>query len=388
MAAFNSVKTYFGNVHNKNKEKATKFILALPVWIILIAIALLVTGFVRNSKINNRADNDMAAYWSQGSNTSYRHMVAFARGTRADGIEAPPIYIDQDVSIRKADISNIRTSLQSVVDSGRQDKKDGGLDSDGSPRFWEDCYSCDYNDTVTMIDENSSANMPSVQANIVAVGGNYKVFHPFIYMSGGFLPEACIDMNQVVINDELAWRFFRSYDVIGNKISLLDQTFTISGVVREGNSSLDTTAKVREPRCYIYFSALENFYLDSAEDGPEREIAITCYEAMLPELVSGVAVNDFKNALPTYTEMNPQLYVVSYTGRLGLINVWNYMMPIGATAESLSQYTFPYWEKVAQLKIQNVFFNLIIIVLGFVLLFIGVVMLILRLRKVAAGEKN
>lgn len=390
MRVFNSIKEFFSKIHKNNKAKALKFILGVPLWIILIALFLIVFGFARNSIIYNRADNDLSKYWAQGSSVSYRHMIAYARGARASE-GSPALYIDQDVSIRRADVANIRNQLQGIVDAGRNDKKNGGLDEDGSPKYWEDCYSTDFRDVVSIpLDENTPV-APTVDCSVVAVGGNFKVFHPFIYLSGGFLADNCVDMNQVVINDELAWRFFKSYDVIGNKITLMGETFNVAGVVRESDSSIDKTAGVREPRCYIYFQALENYYLPSfeGEDASDNvEIAITCYEAMLPEIVKGVAISDFKNAMPSYTETNPQLYIVSATGRLGLLKIWDYMMPIGEMGEKLSGYSFPYWEKVAQLKIQNVFFNVIFIIIGFVLLFVGIVMLALKLRKAVKQDNN
>ncbi len=390
MSVINNIKSYISGVHNNNKAKALKFILAVPTWIILIAVFLIVFGVIRNSIIYSRPENDMASYWEQGSEMTYRHMVAFARGVRAEGIDSPPLYASSDISLHKLDIPLIRTELQNVVDASRGDKKNGGLDTDGSPRYWEDCYSCDFNSEATLTDDSGNTINRS-QANVVAVGGNYRVFHPFMYMSGGFLTENCVDMDQVVINDVLAWKFFKSYDVVGNKFFLLGHEFTVCGVVRESSTSLDETAKAVEPRCYIYFSALENYYKapSTDEEGSTApvDIAITCYEAMLPELVVGVAVNDFKNALPTYTENNPQLYVVSYTGRLGLLKIWDYMMPIGESNEKLAQYSFPYWERVEQVKIQNVFVNVITIIIGIILLLIGIVMVILKVRKAKIQSK-
>jgi hypothetical protein len=76
-------------------------------------------------------------------------------------------------------------------------------------------------------------------------------------MSGGFLPEIAVDNRQIVLNDVLAWKFYKSYDVIGEKVSLWGEEFTIIGVVAEPSDRIARDAGVEQPRAYVYFTAME-----------------------------------------------------------------------------------------------------------------------------------
>ncbi|MCQ2532740.1 MAG: ABC transporter permease [Saccharofermentans sp.] len=383
------IKQFFLETGSSYKRGFKKLVFAAPFWVILISIVLLCVGFIQIGILKqNRKDQNMADYWQQGSNMEYREMSVFARGARSGGETTPLMYVDQTVSLKKADIVLVRTALQTIVDSGSQVQKDKGLDKEGNPVGWEDCYSSTIKSNVATI-ADSSENEISVNADceIVAVGGNYQIFHPFRYLSGGFLPEVCTDANQIVLNDVLAWRFFNSDDVIGSKVTLWGQTFTVIGVVSEPSSSIDKKVDTTTPRAYVYFSAMEKYTVsgDESED-ISSEYAIQCYQAMLPEIVKGVAVNDLKTALPTYTETNPQMYVVSNTDRYGVLRIWDDMVPLGEKAGILSNYELPYWERAAWLTTQYIFAYIVVITLGFILLFIGIIMIVMHFKKIDKTE--
>jgi hypothetical protein len=243
--------------------------------------------------------------------------------------------------------------------------------------------------TLSAIDvkEGLEVTTGTTDAQLVAVGGNFKAFHPFRYLSGGFLPETPVDSNQIVINDVLAWKFYHSYDVVGNRIIINDQMFTIIGVVEEKNTKVAELAGEQQNRAFIYFGVLGSLY-DTKKEGADGEgdysepadYAIQCYEALLPELVKGVGVSDFKNALPSYSFTNPQLYVSDNTGRFGLIRILDTVFPLGETDRARMGYEFPYWEKAAQLTEDRLFYDYFLIFAGIILLFIGLVMIGLRVR--------
>ena len=110
---------------------------------------------------------------------------------------------------------------------------------------------------------------------------------------------------------------------------------------------------------------------------------------MLPELVKGVGVTDFKNALPSYSFTNPQLYVSNDTGRFGLFRVLDTVFPLGETDRERMGYEFPYWEKAAQMTEERLFYDYVLTFTGVILLLIGLVMIGLKLRAkkaVTPGE--
>ncbi len=396
MAFINAIKRYWQETGIIFAGRFKKFVLTAPFWILIIAVAMLVTGIIRyNILTDARPEQYMAEYWGQDSSVSYRQLTVFSRGYRSGGSIPVPIYT-QGVSLKKADINAIRNNLQSVVDSGNKDKVTG-LDAEGNPRGWTDCYSTYYDSTLARNDlDRELKESDYYPAQIVAIGGNYSAFHPFIYMSGGFLQEKCIDPDQIVLNDALAWQLFRSYDVVGYRVLLDGEEFIVAGVVREYDSAIDREVEALEPRAYIYFNTLETMAqgtltspldTDSADSTvedtsvPTYECAITCYEAMLPELVKGVANTDIKNSIEGYSESDPQFYIISNTGRFRVYDVWDYTLPFGEIDEQLKDYEFPYWERAAQLTIKHLFVDEILVLAGSFLLVVGITSTILRFRK-------
>ena len=406
MAFKDSVKEYFSESAYLNKKRIKSIVLAVPFWVILVAVILITAGFIRISILTSaRQEQYMATYWSQGSDVGYRQMSVFARGARPVDDMTPLMYVSSDISLRKADIPIIRAAIQGVVDSSNPNlpEKAKGLDSDGSPKGWEDAYSSTVMANVTLVSEDQTTTkdtiIPNTDAEIIGVGGNYKAFHPFRFLCGGFLPEVQIDRNQVVINDVLAWYFFKSYDVAGRKITIGDEEFTVIGVVEELNTEIDELAGADKPRAYIYFDRLAILIPDDATTGGTANafdpaaasgtseasasdvLAIQCYEAMMPELVKGVAITDIKTALPTYALTDPKIFVVSNTDRYTLTSVWDWVFPLGESQSKLTGYELPYWEMAAQMTITRVFYDMVMIFVGFILLIIGGIMVFLRFRK-------
>lgn len=383
MFVLDRTKRYIKRVGSDSKRKLKKLVMAAPFWVLLASVLLLSIGSIRAAVITeDRFDTRMNTVWSQGG-SDYRHVAVYAGGARTGGAGSPLRYVDPETSIKRTDLSTIRTSLQGAADAVNTSTNKRGLNTDGSPNNWEDCWSsCLTGDVYTVApSDNPSAPVKQAECDIVAVGGNFKAFHPFEYMSGGFLPEICTDPQLIVVNDVLAWRFFSSYDVVGFKVSLWGKVYTIAGVVAEPNSSMDKKADTDVSRAYVYFSTLEAEFL---EDGAE-DVAIQCYEAFLPEAVKGVAVNDMKTALPNYSSEDPKMLVISVTGRLFFTKVWQSVIPIG-NSEVPDGIELPYWERASRIATEHLFVDLVLIILGIILLIIGIIMVVLKIRKYSPGD--
>lgn len=392
MQLFDKTKEIFNTEKENARRGLLKFILAVPFWLILAAVFCVAFGIGRAFYlIDTRPDQRIAEVWQSSSDTSFRHMSVYAGGIRAQGDKSPLTYMEGGKSIHLADIALMRKDLQASAVTGSAASSKSISNSDSKLIGWEDCYSSTVIAELEAIEvrEGLEVTTGKTDAQLVAVGGNYRAFHPFRYLSGGFLPETPVDANQIVINDVLAWKFYRSYDVTGNRIIINGQMFTIIGVVEEKNTKVAELAGEQDCRAFIYFGALGTIYDTKPNNGDDGEdynfsgpadYAIQCYEALLPELVKGVGVSDFKNAMPSYSFTNPQLYVEDNTGRFGLFRVFDTVFPLGETDRERMGYEFPYWEKAAQLTEDRLFYDYVIIFLGIVLLLIGLVMIGLKLR--------
>ena len=389
MRFIDKTKELWNTEKGNAKRNLLKLIMAVPFWLILAALVLMVFGICRALYlIDTRPDYKAAQIWQSSSDTSFRHMSVFAGGIRAQGDKSPLTYLEGGKSIHLADIALMRNDLQGSSDTGSAAGNKNIKYVEGKLRGWEDCYSSTVMATVKAIEVRDGLEVTSgtADAQLVAVGGNYKAFHPFRYLSGGFLPETPVDSNQIVINDVLAWKFFHSYDVVGNRLVINDQMFTIIGVVEEKNTKVAELAGEQENRAFIYFGTLGTIYsnrngeTDEGISGEPADFAIQCYEAMLPELVKGVGVTDFKNAIPSYSLTNPQVYVSNNTGRYGIARVFDTVFPLGETDRNRMGYEFPYWERAAQMTEERLFYDYVIVFFGAILLIAGIIMIALKFR--------
>lgn len=364
------------------KRKFLRIVLSVPFWLVLVSVVAIIASSIHAAVIvDARKDRSMSDIWQQGGENSFRHVSVFATGSRSYGEYSPLLYVDQETSLNVADVSQMRTTLQDLNDSAHPSGKTNGL-KDGLPNGWEDCYSSYLTADVsyTYDSDSGSRNMNST-ACITAVGGNFTAFHPFEYLSGGFLPEICVDSNQIVLNDVLAWNLFRSYDVVGNVVNLLGEEFTVIGVVGHNDSSIDKTTGGDSSMAYIYFSKLGNIYASgyfgTGEDLSSTDVAIGCYEAMLSETVEGVGKTDIITAIPNYSATNTNYYVISNTDRLSIKEVWDFIFPLGQTEQDTASLELPYWEKATELTMTRLFYDGAIICFATIVLIAGVVAFIL-----------
>lgn len=421
MRIIEKTKQFFNFEKGKIKRNLLKLVLAVPFWIVVAAIGLIAFGTARAVYLTDtRPDQYVAETWQSKTDTAFRHMVVFAGGTRAKGDISPLTYEQGGKSIHLGDLPQIRQSLQGSADTGLRSGSRNIPGSSKKLRGWEDCYSSTVKSTISPVNvvEGKRINGKATDVELVAVGGNYRAFHTFRFMSGGFLPEEPVDTFQIVINDVLAWKFFRSYDVTGHMVEIDGKLFTIIGVVEEKNTKVAELAGEQESRAFIYFGALGALYGGDSKNIPQSssnddmgggsygdyeggggnsqspsststDYAIQCYEAMLPELVRGVAIADFKNAMPNYSLTNPQVLVVNDTGRFSVTRVIDTMFPIGETEMQRHGYEFPYWEVATQMTETRLFYDYVIIAAGILLGLIGAAALALKFRakKAIAPEE-
>lgn len=421
MRIIEKTKQFFSFEKGKIKRNLLKLVLAVPFWIVVAAIGLIAFGTARAVYLTDtRPDQYVAETWQSKTDTAFRHMVVFAGGTRAKGDISPLTYEQGGKSIHLGDLPQIRQSLQASADTGLGSGSRNIPGSSKRLRGWEDCYSSTVKSTISPVNvvEGKRINGKATDVELVAVGGNYRAFHTFRFMSGGFLPEEPIDTFQIVINDVLAWKFFRSYDVTGHMVEIDGKLFTIIGVVEEKNTKVAELAGEQESRAFINFGALGALYGGDSKNIPQSssnddmgggsygdngegggssqspsststDYAIQCYEAMLPELVKGVAIADFKNAMPNYSLTNPQVLVVNDTGRFSVTRVIDTMFPIGETEMQRHGYEFPYWEVATQMTETRLFYDYVIIAAGILLGLIGAAALALKFRakKAIAPEE-
>lgn len=370
------IKEEWAETRSSFSKNIKRIILSAPFWITACALFLIIFFGIRAfTAIDARKEQNMAEFWGSGSKVGYRQMTVFAKGDSIGGENVPPFCRADDTSLKRSDVDEMRGYLQGIVNSSMGYKT--STSETNELKGWEDCYS-------TFLRGTAYRGDLCREVEVYGVGGNFKAFHPFEYLSGGFLPEVPVDVYQCVINDTLAWELYSAYNVTGETIELYGKTFTITGVVRENRGSIDKVAGTNEKRVYVYFSALEEMVKDGTFGETSFDSytpAILCYEAFLPETVKGVARSDMLNAVPRYSAESNNHIIVSNTGRFGLDKIVDNVLPLGEYDKKTEGFVFPYWENATLLTIEKSFIDYVLIAFGILLLLIGIVSAVLRSKK-------
>ncbi|SCY64992.1 ABC transporter permease [Alkaliphilus peptidifermentans] len=102
-------------------------------------------------------------------------------------------------------------------------------------------------------DVNIKNHSNSISVKALAVSPFYQSFADINIIKGSFLTEKQ-EKNKdmvLVIEEETALRLFKSTDIIGMNIDLMDNSFTIVGVNKRKNTLLSNLLKSKEPDIYI-----------------------------------------------------------------------------------------------------------------------------------------
>lgn len=391
------IRDYLHDIGSSFSKTSKNIVLTAFFWVIVLGLAIsIATGIMIGTQVHNRTEQTMATYWQNHSETNYRQMSVFAKGIGVGS--SPKTATNSDDYLTLESIEVLRENIDAKISENKkkaEPKNKNAKDKKAkqTQTNWTDCYSTTFDTsavyTLNRVINGEETKTPiSFNANIVAVGGNFKAFHPYEYLSGGFLPIEEVDENSCVINDSLAWKLFKSYDITGEKINMFGEDYTIIGVVREKDSSIDLLSGSQDYRIFCYFSKMSDlnekgrFALGDPDNAVINPLAITCYEAMLPEIVKGVAKTDVLTSLKSYNASEPQYIILSNTGRYSISNVYDENMPVGEKQKTYSQYDFPYWEKAAQLTAQRLFIEGVAFVFGIVLILIGITICILQFSSV------
>jgi len=77
-------------------------------------------------------------------------------------------------------------------------------------------------------------------------------------------------------------------------------------------------------------------------------LAIMCYEVVLPNKISGIAMQNLKSAMETAGKVEKNFLFVDNTDRFSLLRLYDAVFPIGENILERQQYRFPFWELSAE----------------------------------------
>lgn len=207
-------------------------------------------------------------------------------------------------------------------------------------RLYFDAFSCtEQKMTVTTM---SDSYAPKVDANTIVTGGDFFLFHPLTLLSGSYYSDDDLMQDRVVLDETLAWQLFGSSDVEGMAVSINGQIFTVAGVVKAEQDKVSQYLVGKKPYMFISYAGIQLVQ----EQTPE----ISCYEAVLPSPVKGLAESIIKDVV-NVSEDNRTIIV--NTGRFSVLKMLKAAFDGGKSAVVDKPIVYPYWENAARITEQK-----------------------------------
>ncbi len=184
------------------------------------------------------------------------------------------------------DRERVERSFTASLDSALVDASIAAQDEDA--RIYAYCFSSEADGSVSLKDEWGKVQKSGVSVRISAVGADYFIFHPSKLLSGYYFNTADVLNDCVIIDNDLAWQLFGSYDVVGRSFTLNGRDVYISGVSESGRDGDYEKYYGDKSRILISYSLAEELF---------GGLSITAVELLLPNPIDGFALDIFTDAL-------------------------------------------------------------------------------------------
>ena len=291
-------------------DKVNKKVLKASGIVALVMIgALLLTGLLELAVLGMKGRLDFLGAGKRWSASGDRFAVV-------------SLYAEQGAGLTGDDAVGWARSIDAGLLEASVTPKEGA-------RSWAYCYAAD--DTLSVRGTKGSVN-----AETLAVGGDFFVFHQLSFKYGsGFLNDESNPMG-VVLDRDLAWRVYGAENIIGMTVEIGGEEFVIVGIAeRESNSGPYKKAYGDSPRLYMSYAGYRK--IGSA--------GVTTFEAALPNPVTGFAMNIFKGAVHANESQSVMREV---TDRFSLKNRFHNMKELSYAWVSVNKIEYPYWENEAR----------------------------------------
>lgn len=349
------IKAFFRKGRDNLSRRTQRTLAALPYILLAVGIASGIFAGIRIYQIRDSQKSQIAAeLWSGDSGKKYRQITCFAAGQiQAGGI--PDLYLSPAVSLNTLDIETIHANLDKIVlaASGQKNSANNGSNAvpqDEDLRLWIDAYS---SEAVCTVVHAATDVKPEVSAEVTLTGvdGDYYLFHPLTILDGAFLSKDTPDSKKIVLDKELAFKLFGSYNAVGSEVSINQRKYTVVGVVQHGDTKIDKRTSGDLVHAYVLFDELS--YLsapaDTAADPDPSTLAVLCYEVVLPNKIDGIAMQNFKSSMETAGKVNKNFLFIDNTNRFSPLRLHDTVFPIGENIVERQQYELPFWELSAEM---------------------------------------
>lgn len=322
--------------------------------LILAAASLILIGIftLTQNSLAGRLDTQNAASRWVSDGKKYAQLTAFI---------SP--YADYDAS--RADHSLADALDKALVDASITPEN-------SAARLYAYAYSAEANVTMSRQSPETGAIVKSgVNATATGVGADFFLFHPLKLLSGQYFDTTDAVLNdQIVIDNNLAWQFFGSPDVIGYELLINGRRCYISGVCEADKNYSEFYGE--SGRVYMSYSLLSEL---------NGSAPITCYELCMPDPVSGFALDILTKNLGVDEQ---SCEIVENSARFTDKGLFDRLSKFAERSVRQKLVAYPYWENAAVILVDRAailyVFKLIPIVI-IVLLIVGEIVLVYIKRK-------
>jgi hypothetical protein len=200
-------------------------------------------------------------------------------------------------------------------------------------RFLVDAYSAV--STLTI-----ASTRGSTDARAVGVGGDFFLFHPMTLLSGTYFDGDDLNSDGVILDEDVAWKLFGSYNVDGMEVTIGDVVYPVRGVVRRSTGAYSKAAGEEDATIYVSYGILP---VDASE--MTGSVPIETYELLIRTPVTGFGVTSLTEALG----LDEGTYeMVENSSRFSLSHRWKVLKEFGARSMRTSNLVLPYWENRAR----------------------------------------
>lgn len=313
--------------------------------LLALLLAFLLMG-IHKKNVNELLDQNVARTWGKVSDVTQISM-----------------FIPQKAGFNYMNVREFEDQLSKALKQASivaEEESENGL-------LWLDAYSAVTNASF----EGTAGKAEGV--DLLAVGGDFFTFHPLEIISGRYFSSEDMMQDYIILDQDLAWKLFGSYDIVGQKVWMGNTPLVVCGVIRRPEGKMDKAAGNDKALAYVSYLYWMNTY---AKESDPDGLPISTYELLTPNPVKGFGYNMFVN-----DTMKPEAYqaiTVENTSRFELLPLLKVIRAFGTRSMGKNDIIFPYWENLARGK-EDVL-SLLLIFRLVLLLYAIVVILVIFIR--------
>lgn len=316
----------------------------IVLWILCVLLTLLsCVSFLCASHVAGLLPSQYAAErWAGEGETAFRQVSCF---------------LPVDGSLSRSQIHAFRYAILDKL-------HEAAIEADTDTRLFRDAWSL----TGKL---NASSEHGKGEVSVIAVGGDFFLFHPLRLLSGSYLTEEDLMEDRILLDEDTAWLLFGGTDLEGLSLKLEGVPFTVGGVIRREQDFASRKAYTAGRGIYMSFDAYTQL---------KEGAGANCYELVMTDPVKNFVVNFVREKFPI-----GQCEVVENTGRFAFGRMLGLVKQFGSRSMQKLGVLYPYWENAARCAEDwcalCCFLGVLFLILPLLLLFRLVLGLFLRLKR-------